>query len=284
MHPLTVTVYFLSVTLLAMFIQNPVIYALALIGAAAMRLCLKSGSFSWWIVLIAPLGIALTNPIVSHLGKTVLFKVFGAKVTLESILFGLCAGVMLAAVVIWFNCFGQVMGSDRSVYLMGRRLPRAALTLTIALRFIPLMMRQMVKITRAQKTMGMYGSGSFFSRIKSSGATLVTLIASSAENAMDTADAMNARGYGLKGRTGLIKYRMTVRDCALTALCALLAGVVLFASARSQLDFDFYPVLSIAPLSGVGIAAYVAYGFLSLLMPLLELVEELRWKYCVSKI
>ncbi len=284
LHPLSTTIYFLSVTMIAMFIQNPVIYALALLGGIVMRLWVTGGSFNWWIVVIAPIGIAVTNPIVSRLGKTELFRVLGAKITLESVLFGLSAGIMLAAVVIWFSCLGYVMGSDKTVYLLGKGLPKVALTLTVALRFIPLMMRNMNKISRTQRVMGMYCCNSRIERIKSAGNTLVTLIASSAENAMDTASAMNARGYGLKGRTSLIKYKFRFKDFALILVCALLVAVVISTTASNGLEFEFYPIIVGAKADLINLCAYLSYGLLILVAPLMKVVEEARWKYCVSKI
>ena len=284
MHPITVAVYFLTVSVLAMFIQNPVIYVLALLGGIAMQSFVTGGRLSLWLLVIAPFGIALTNPLVSHLGSTVLLKVGMFKITLESILFGLCAGVMLAAVMMWFGCMGKVLGSDKTIYLFGRWLPRMALTLTIALRFIPLMLESMNRIKRTQTAMGMYCCKSKKERIKSAGGTLVTLIALSVENAMETASAMNARGYGLKGRTCLIKYRFGVRDIIIILLSLFLASVVIYASAVGGLEFEFYPVIITADVNAVNIAAYVSYGLLVMLTPIIKLTEEAKWNYCVSKI
>jgi energy-coupling factor transport system permease protein len=45
--------------------------------------------------------------------------------TLESIFYGLAAAVMLAAVVLWFGCYNEVMTSDKFIYLFGRVIPRS---------------------------------------------------------------------------------------------------------------------------------------------------------------
>ncbi len=81
---------------------------------------------------------ALINPAFSHSGKTILsYLPNGNPLTLESIIYGIAAAVMLISVIIWFSCYNEVMTSDKFVYLFGRIIPALSLVLSMTLRFVP---------------------------------------------------------------------------------------------------------------------------------------------------
>ena len=63
---------------------------------------------------------AAANPLFSHAGATMLFYLKdGNPVTLESIVYGLASGLMLAGVISWFSVFHEVMTSDKFMFLFG---------------------------------------------------------------------------------------------------------------------------------------------------------------------
>ena len=78
----------------------------------------------------------------------------GNPLTLESILYGVAAAVMLASVVLWFSSYNEVMTSDKFVYLFGRMIPALSLVLSMALRFIPKFKSQMEVVSEAQACIG----------------------------------------------------------------------------------------------------------------------------------
>ena len=82
----------------------------------------------FFIDLLMILVIAVTNPLFSHYGVTVLFYLFDNPVTLESVFYGLNMAVMLVSVMVWFTCFGKIIAADQFLYLCGGSLPKTALT------------------------------------------------------------------------------------------------------------------------------------------------------------
>ncbi len=59
---------------------------------------------------------ALVNPAFNHEGATILtYLPSGNPLTLESMLYGAAAAVMLASVVLWFSSFNEVITSDKFV-------------------------------------------------------------------------------------------------------------------------------------------------------------------------
>lgn len=102
-----------------------------------------------------------------------------------------------------------------------------AMTMTIALRFIPTLVEEIDKITAAQKSRGAdMDSGSIINRVKALVPVLVPLFISSFRRAAELADAMECRCYhGGAGRTKMKTVKLEARDY--TALAAVIIIFVL---------------------------------------------------------
>ncbi len=79
-------------------------------------------------------------------------------------MYGLAAGGMLAAVLMYFSFLNEVMTSDKIIYLFGKTAPSLALILSMTLGFVPRIRRQFSKTADAQKCLNR-GTGG---KIKSS--------------------------------------------------------------------------------------------------------------------
>ncbi len=104
-----------------------------------------------------------------------------------------------------------------------------AMMMTIALRFIPVLMEETEKITKAQRSRGGdLTTGSMKRRVKGMLAILVPLFFNSLKRADDLALAMESRGYtGGEGRTSLRKLEWCLKDTmALLATIAFAAAIV----------------------------------------------------------
>ena len=101
-----------------------------------------------------------------------------------------------------------------------------AMMMTIALRFIPVLLEETDKIMNAQKARGAdMESGNIFKRVKALIPVLIPLFVSSFRRANDLAMAMECRCYnGGKGRT-----RMKVLHFSALDLWALIFSVIIFA-------------------------------------------------------
>ncbi len=157
-------------------------------------------------------------------------------------LYGVAAAVMLASVVLWFSSYNEVMTSDKFVYLFGRVIPALSLVLSMALRFIPKFKAQMQTVSEAQACIGRdTKNGSVFQRVGNAVKIFSIMVTWSLENAIETADSMRSRGYGLPGRTAFSIYRFDDRDKAALAWLSFLRRV-----SRFRLDGGRHvlPVLS----------------------------------------
>ncbi len=105
-----------------------------------------------------------------------------------------------------------------------------ALIMSIALRFIPILMDETERIKNAQKARGAdFESGGIVKRIRAIVPILIPLLLSAFRRADELGDAMDARCYmGDKHRVKYKKLTFTWRDLIVALLgAALLAGVIL---------------------------------------------------------
>ena len=205
-HPLVNFLYFTLVIGFSMVLTHPlaqgislacaIIYAVQAEGRKVVLCTLK------WCLPIMLL-TAFMNPAFSHEGITILlYFPTGNPLTLESILYGLSAGVMIATVMLWFVNFNRVITSDKFIYLFGRIIPAMSLVLSMTLRFIPKFKSQLNSVVDAQKSIGRdISEGSLWQRTKIAITVLSIMVTWALENSIETADSMKSRGYGLKGRT-----------------------------------------------------------------------------------
>lgn len=106
-----------------------------------------------------------------------------------------------------------------------------AMTMTIALRFIPTLVEEVDKIMSAQKSRGAdLESGSLFNRIKAIVPIMIPLFVSSFRRANELEYAMECRCYrGGNGRTKMKVMHMTFSDTlALILTVAYFVGIILF--------------------------------------------------------
>ena len=101
-----------------------------------------------------------------------------------------------------------------------------AFTLSLALRFIPLLFEQLGQIKIAQASRGaQFGSGSLWKRLKTWMVVLIPLFIGFFRQADSVAEAMDARCYGAEERTSLNAQMM--RASAWVVLAVALAACVL---------------------------------------------------------
>ena len=287
-HPLVNFLYFALVIGFAMALNHPIAqgisflcgcaYAVQAEGKSAVLFCLK------WC-LPAMLLAAFLNPAFSHGGVTILlYFPTGNPLTLESVLYGLSAGTMIATVMLWFLSFNRVVTSDKFIYLFGRVIPAMSLVLSMTLRFIPKFRAQMDTAAEAQRSIGRdISEGSLWRRAKIAVTVLSIMITWVLENAIETADSMKSRGYGLKGRTAFSVYRFDDRDrMALLYLgfcgCYLICGAM-----ASAFGFRYFPSIRCAEVNAVTFSFQLVYFGLCIMPVVLNAAEERTWKAIHSK-
>ena len=121
---------------------------------------------------------------------------------------------------------------------LGGAVHTMAMTMTIALRFIPTLIEETQKIMNAQKARGAdLDSGNLVKKVKALLPILIPLLISSVRRAYELAEAMECRCYnGGKGRTKFRVMKYSARDLVVAiGLCAIFAVSVLINVFEPQL-------------------------------------------------
>ena len=288
-HPFVNLLYFSLVIGFSLALTHPVAQGISLAAAITYALAIegrKKLGFLLKFCLPMMLLTAFINPAFSHEGVTVLLYFGnGNPLTLESILYGFSAGAVLVTLLLWFSAFSRVMTSDKFIYLFGKIIPALSLILSMSLRFVPKLQKQLGVVVEAQRSIGRdISSGSLWQRTKTAVLIFSIMITWALENAIETADSMKSRGYGLKGRTAFSIYRMDERDrhtLIWLVFCGLFLAVGMILSAFS---FRYFPSVRYAALDRTTIPFYCVYFGLCITPLVLDLREERTWKTLYSKI
>jgi len=219
----------------------------------------------------------LLNILFNHQGVTVLFYMNQHPITLESVYFGLSAGLMLADMLIIFSIFNYIMTSDKIIILF-HKLPVLSLLFTMALRLVPRYKIVAKQISQAQSGIGQgIQQGNIFDRIRHFSSIVSALVTYALENGIETANSMVSRGYGLSHRNNYFKVRWTDQDKKeLLGMCLLLVGFIP-AFAFGGLSIQFFPTWQLQPLTMLQILGLAAYALFCLLPWLLDIREEKLW-------
>ncbi len=289
LHPIVNFIFFVFVLVLSMFVMNPVCLALSLVcafvnavyinGIKTVKLCLK-------FILPMVLLVIIINPVFNHQGVTILtYFPWGNPLTLESIVYGTASAVLLSSVVLWFSVFNSVITSDKLVYLFGRIIPSLSLVLSMSLRFVPKFSAQLKNVRNAQQCIGKdISDGSVLNRIKNGIRIISIMLSWSMENAIETADSMKSRGFGLKGRTAYSIYKFDRRDLIVLIIVALLGVSVSVAVIAGVIDFYYFPLIKGNLTDIMSIATFFLYGILMLIPTILNAGEGIKWKRLRSAI
>ena len=287
-HPFVNLIYFTLTIGFSMTINHPLAQLISLVCAIVYVVSMqgrKSVGFLLKFCLPLMLLTAIINPVFNHEGKTILLYFSnGNPLTLESILYGVSSGCMMITLLLWFSAFSSVMTTDKFIYLFGRIIPALSLVLSMTLRFVPRFKMQMKNVADAQRCIGKdVSSTSLLNRTKTAITIVSVMITWSLENAIETADSMKSRGYGLKGRTAFSVYRFDGRDkytLVWLVFCFLyiLAGVLI-----SAFGFRYLPDIKYSVFDITTIPFYIIYFGLCITPVVLNTVEDRKWKTIYSK-
>ena len=287
-HPIINFGFFCGVIGLGIFLMHPVFLAVGMAASLIYALMLGGkGTLKFFLSFMLPviLLIIVINPIFNSRGDTILFYLGSNYVTLEALAYGMCIAFMLASVIMWFSCYNNIMTSDKFIYLFGRIMPAISLIFSMVMRFVPNYKMQIKKISDAQKCIGRdVSNGTVMQRARHGAKIISVMFTWALENAIDTADSMRSRGYGLKNRNTFSIYRFDRRDAAAGIVMLAAACVVIAGAASGKCSIEFYPNIVMTEMDAFGIAVYAAYFVLCFFPIAIEVKEVLTWRLMQSRI
>lgn len=287
-HPSVNFIYFVFVMLFNMFFMHPACLIISLVLSFSYSIYLKGKKafrFNFLYLLPTLAVTALINPAFNHEGVTVVtYLQNGNPLTLESILYGLAAATMFVSIICWFSCYNEIMTTDKFVYLFGRIIPSMSLIISMVLRFVPKFKSQIKLVSDAQKCIGRdVSNGTVFKRIKYAATILSIMVTWSLENAIETADSMKSRGYGLPGRTAFSIFIFDSRDKKAMGSILFLGTYILIGALRGCLDWRFFPSIKGVMFTMIHLSVILAYFILCAMPLFINFGEDKKWKLTQSK-
>ena len=306
-HPFVNIFFFISVIVFGMLLRHPVYLVISFFSSTIyyLKLTKKTEKKTFFGFLLPMLFIVvIINSLFNHYGVTILFVLpSGNNFTFEALVSGFITGISVISTIQWFFCYNEIVTEDKFMHLFGRLLPKGALVISMILRFVPLYRTRYKEISEARKFIYSSDSSHPIARIKFACKNYGILISWSFENAIETADSMKARGYGLKGRTSYSRFRWRVSDTVaiITLAVSTTAVIAGFISGGTYFICNPYVIinppsqigttyiipelnLTINPFGVIGIISLISYTLLCFLPLIIDLKENVKWHKLKSTI
>ena len=287
-HPWVNIIYFIFAIVVTMFSLSPW-FLIATITASWMYSFVLMGKKSIKMNLVVTLWALVVfsciNAIFTHNGETVLFYLNGNRVTLEAFIYGLSVSMMFAAMVVWFRCFNVIMTSEKLIFIFGKAAPVLGLTLSMIFRYIPLLQQRFKEIRMGQACLGrnMGKTKGLMNKFRQFGKEISILISWSLESSIEGADSMEARGYGLRGRTSFHLYRFTARDTAVLCVILIFAAGALFGLIKGRTTSVFYPKYIAGEVDWITVLSLASFVMMLLVPVVIDVYGELRWNRTAAR-
>ena len=274
-HPMVNIIFYITVLGLTMFQMQMGMIVISFICGAIYYFNLKgmSGIKYFGVIMAVFVVSSLINPVFSHRGATLIFYMFtGNPVTLESVIYGICAALLISSAFLWFATFNQVISEDKIMAVLGKVMPHVALLITMVARFVPKYIRQQKNVRQAGNDLG-EKPGTFIKKIKKSGEVFSITMTWALETSVETADSMRARGYGATKRSNYNNYRISGRDFVAMIWIMSLFLMICFALFLGKANTYYYPYIRIKN----SIPVYLMYGLLCLTPVVINVKEAAVW-------
>ena len=289
LNPVISFLFFISAVVMGMFFVHPVLTGCSAVSGLIYYFTIKKRAGFRFLIFLACAFAVLSaiNPLFNAGGSIVLFTYFGRPYTFESLLYGMSLAGMVVSVLCWFACYNAVMTSDKFIYIFGRILPALSVVLTMILRLIPEFKKKAGQIITARRCIGMAGDSSLNKKEKIRNGTVVlnALTVWALENAITSADSMNARGYGSGRRTNYKNYRFGRSDIIGTSVMAALVAFIIVCAANGGARASFIPELDISWFGNPWMtAACISYTVFLLIPSVFNIKEAITWRILRSGI
>lgn len=254
-HPALVLLFYGAVLILTMATQTPWVLLSSFLSAffVSVRLIGARRSVRNMLRLLPVILIlGLVNTWFYGRGLTVLIQLKYRPVTLESLVYGCFSGVMLSAVLMWFMNYHATMAAGRFMALMSRALPVVSMMIAMIFRYLPDILNQAGQMERAREAILGSKPRGLRNRYRHAVQMTSALMVWSMEHAIETADAMLARGYDSARRKPYARVRWQRQDIPVLIAMAVLLSAVFYLFRLGGAGFLYYPVLAVKQQAAEG--------------------------------
>ncbi|SEF50606.1 energy-coupling factor transport system permease protein [Caloramator fervidus] len=187
--------------------------------------------------------IIVLNLILNRNGNTILFKINGFYLTLESLIYSIFMSVRLIAILIVFAVGNILIDPDDVFSFISKIFGKTALVMSLVFRLSFKMIRQFNEIKEIEFIRGNTFEGNFLKRIKSYSQVINILFLSSLEDSIDLAEAMYSKGFGVSKRSNYNEVYLNFYDKVLIFLVIILFLNFITYLGLGYNKFSFFPTV-----------------------------------------
>lgn len=281
LHTLVNLFYIAVLFVITMISDHPLflvgVFLTTLLNLAAAG-ALEKGERMLRVGIWATLVIMMINPLVIHAGETVIWQgpslpLWGqVEISLEALCYGAAMGVRLMILMTLFCLYNEILNPDLLLGYMARIAYKSGLMVSLATRLFPTVIRDLTAAREAQQMRGVdFNSGKLRERVNKYSQIFRVVLTSTLEGSFHTAEAMQARAFGLGPRSRYRRELWRPRDTFCLAMSSLTLAMAVFAKSAGYLDFIYYPRL------GKLAENYAEATWLGVIVLLLAIPALLSW-------
>lgn len=199
LHIVPVIFYIISLVILILSINNLAVLLALFVGFIEIFiLCNSVKSLKNSIKFFIPLALITTiiNMIFSQMGSTILFFIGNKAFTLETLIYALIMSFKILLILLSFKVFDFIVDSDQAVSFFSKIMPKATLTILIALKLLPNMKHRIKELKDVYRVRGVnYDVKGIKENIINSVPLLSILLEDSLEGSFDIAESAYVRGF-----------------------------------------------------------------------------------------
>lgn len=282
-HPYVVFFYYMCSGFLIMYFNHPIFLSTALLILIFVNISHDRGrALKRWTIPLIVMGVffVVLNPLLVSRGTNILFYFRGNQVTLEAFVYGGVMALAIVSVIVMFVSFNVILNGNKFLYIFSKVLPRSAFLMMLAIRFVPLLKSRFNEIHGVQRVRGTTMTvGTLRQRARNGMNMIQILLTWSLEEAVQTADSMKARGYGIGKKTSYLPYRMEMRDWGWLLAFIVLLTLCILGGMLGYGKILIYPALGTLHLYPLDWVVFISMMIVLSFPLLVEGSERIRWKY-----
>lgn len=245
-HTAVPAVFFGCALVFTMMSMNPVCVGVAFSGAltCSLLMCGAEATLAMlrWLVPFW-LVVAIINSGYSSSQAASIVQMGMLRLGFESFCFGLTAGAMISAVVLWFAAAGACISSDSALGFMAGAIPTVSLMISQVMRLVPQMLRRGGEVLAVQSAC-CNGEVSWREALHDRIRVVSVLVGWSMEDGAVRAESMRARAYGCPARrTRYRTRRLRMSDVMLSLVIGAVGIAACEAAGFVGSQFQFYPLI-----------------------------------------
>lgn len=282
LHPLTGVLLVLVYMFNILFINNPVYIVIIIVSVFLLSIidgCYKD--LLLYIKLMIPIifFIVILNPFLNHNGNTLIFgtkslPIIGSiRITVESLAYGFFMALRMIGVTVVLGFGNLIVHPDRALNFFSKYMGKSALLMSMTFRLFPSILISYNNIIQIEK---MRGNDVFhkklIKRLKNQSNIVNILFLSCLEDAVDMAESMYSRGYGVGRRSQYFYEKLSKYDKIYMLIYIIIFVLLSVLQIKGYNRFDFFPNLDnpFLNLSGYSLLMIILFYMLAFI--------DWRWK------